>query len=239
MVVLICGISYIGYFMIRIFGSKKGIIMTGLLGGLVSSTAVTMAMAEKSKDDKNRNSVNMMVFGTIVANTVMFIRVIVTVFIVNKTLLKEFVPSILAMSLAGIFSCGVFWFLGHKSQSKAEVVHKSPFRIAPALKFGVFFVVVLFSLKVAQMHLGSLGIYIASTLSGFVDVDAVTLSMATIAGTEISGKVAATSIMLAVISNTLIKMGYSIVFGSKEFSRKLGVIMIIMVLLGIAALFVF
>lgn len=239
MVVLICGISYIGYFLVRIFGSKKGIGMTGFLGGLVSSTAVTMAMAQKSKDDKNKNSVNMLIFGTVIANTVMFIRVAVTVFIINSTLLKQFLPSILAMALTGAVSCAIIWYMGHKSESNAEVVHKSPFTIGPALKFGAFFVVVLFSLKIAQMYFGNTGIYVASMLSGFVDVDAVTLSMAAIAGIEIAEKVAATSIMLAVISNSIIKMGYSFVFGSKEFSRKLSLIMIIMVVLGVLALFVF
>jgi len=239
MVVLICAIGYIGYFLTRVLGPKNGIGLTGFLGGLVSSTAVTMTMAEKSKREKNKNSVNMLVFSTIVANTVMFARVAASVLIVNSSLLAELLPALAVMALAGIVSAGITWFSSSKSCCETKVEHKSPFRVSPALKFGAFFAVILFTLKAAEIYFGSTGIYIASLLSGFVDVDAVTLSMATIAGTGLSANIAATAIILAVMSNTIIKLGYSYVFGSKEFSKKVGLIMAVMIILGLITIFVF
>jgi uncharacterized membrane protein (DUF4010 family) len=237
MIVLICGIGYVGYFLIRLFGSRKGIGLAAVLGGLVSSTAVTMTMAQRSKEGKNTASPNMLVFGTIIANTVMFVRVAVAVFIVNSVLLKELLPALAAMAFVGFVSAGIIWFSSNKADSEAKVEHKSPFSMTHALKFGAFFAIVLFLLKAAQIYFGNTGTYIASLLSGFIDVDAVTLSMATIAGTGISESVAATAIILAVMSNTIIKLGYSFVFGSKEFSKKVGIVMGIMVSLGLAIVF--
>ncbi|MBN2095323.1 MAG: MgtC/SapB family protein [Candidatus Aenigmarchaeota archaeon] len=237
MVVLICAIGYIGYLLTRIFGSRNGIGLTGFLGGLVSSTAVTLAMAEKSKDEKNKTPANMLVLGAVVANTVMFIRVATAVLIVNSSLLPALLPALLVMGIVGIIFAGLLWQSSGKSCCETEVEHKSPFRLEPALTFGAFFAVVLFGLKAAQVYFGSAGIYLASVLSGFIDVDAVTLSMATIAGNGLTAEIAASAIILAVMSNTMIKLGYAFFFGSREFSKKLGLIMGIMIALGLLAVF--
>jgi len=238
MIVLICGIGYVGYVLTKIFGSNKGIGLTGLLGGLASSTAVTMTMAQKSKDEKS--AVNMLVFATIIANTVMFVRVAVVVAILNAPLLIKLLPPLSIMALAGLISAAIIWFMSHKAPgAEPKVDHKSPFRIGPALKFGIFFALILFFLKVGQIYFGSTGIYIASILSGFVDVDAVTLSMATISGFDTTLKISATAIILAVMSNTIIKIGYSAIFGSKEFSKKLSIAMISITVLGLFAVFLF
>jgi uncharacterized membrane protein (DUF4010 family) len=239
MVVLVCAIGYIGYFLIRILGPKTGVGLTGFLGGLVSSTAVTMNLAEKSKEEKGRDSANMLVFGTIIANTVMFGRVAVIVFIVSSNLFFELLPALLVMAIVGIAFAGYHWQFSKKNGREAKVRHKSPFSLMPALQFGAFFAFVLFALKAGQLYLGSLGIYAASLLSGFVDVDAVVLSSATIAGLEITTEVAATAIILAVMSNTIIKIGYAYVFGSREFSRKVGLALGLMAVLGLAAVLVF
>ncbi|MFH1173997.1 MAG: MgtC/SapB family protein [archaeon] len=237
MVVLFCAIGYVGYFLMKIFGSKKGIVLTGVLGGIVSSTAVTMTMASKSRTEKDANVRNMLVFGTLLANTVMFVRVAIIVFIVNKTLLFALWPALLVMTIVGLIAVGIIWVSTARTKTVMKVEHKSPFSISTAVKFGLLFAIVLFLLKLAQTYFGNTGVYIASILSGFADVDAVTLSMSTIAGSSIIASIAAIAIILAVASNTIIKLGYSYIFGSKEFARKLAITMLIMVVLGLLTAF--
>lgn len=241
MVVFICGMGYVGYILIKIFGSRQGIGITGLLGGLVSSTAVTLSMSERSKKETNISVVQILVLATILANIVMFIRVLIEVYFVNPNLLVKVVGPIAVMILVAGVSALVLWLRRdkHIKDGHADVDHKSPLRLLPALKFGLLFAVVLLVIKAAQLYLGQTGIYAASIITGFVDVDAITLSMANIAGVSLSADIAATAIVLAVLSNTLIKFGYAALFGSKEFKKRLGVVFSLVFLSGLIALLLF
>lgn len=243
MVVFISGMGFVGYILIRILGSKKGIGLTGLLGGLVSSTAVTMTFAGKSRKEKSKNITRLFVFATIIANAVMIVRVLIEVYVVNKSLLSAVLIPVSTMGGVAVVAALIMW-LSRKDKEeqpaltaeKSAVEHSSPLSMGPAIKFGILFGVVLFAVKLAQIYFGDTGLFIASIISGFVDVDAITLSMASLAGTEISAKVAATAITLAVMSNTIIKFGYAAIFGSKQFRNKLGIVFGLAVVAGIIAL---
>ncbi|PKP54306.1 MAG: hypothetical protein CVT90_01935, partial [Candidatus Altiarchaeales archaeon HGW-Altiarchaeales-3] len=158
MVVLICGISFIGYILMKIFGADRGIGMTGIIGGLVSSTAVTTTMAEKTK--QSNLILKACVFATIIASAVMFIRILVVVAVVNNALLEPILLPLLAMAGTGILISVIIW--SRKSRikpemDKTEVELKSPFSIIPALKFGLFFALVLIAAKAANMWFGESG----------------------------------------------------------------------------------
>lgn len=242
MVVFICGLSYVGYILVKIFGSNKGIGLTGLLGGMVSSTAITMSFAERTKKEKDVKIIRLLVFGTLIANAVMFIRVIIEVSVINKSLLPALLPPMVVMGVATLLSSLFLWWSANKSVSKSsdsDVVHKSPLTFGPAIKFGILFGVILFVVKAAQLYFGDTGVLIASVVSGFVDVDAITLSMASVAGTEVSMKVAVSAITLAVMSNTVVKFIYASLFGSKSFRNKLGVSFLFVVLAGLLTIFLF
>ena len=114
---------------------------------------------------------------------------------------------------------------------------KDPFRIIPALKFGAFFAFVLIISKLASVYFGDTGIYAASIVSGLADVDAITLTMATLARSTLTGSVAATSITLAAITNTLVKLAIAYVLGSREFGNKMAAILLPTVVAGLLALF--
>ncbi|MFH1588981.1 MAG: MgtC/SapB family protein [archaeon] len=238
MVVFISGLGYVGYIMIKVLGSKIGIGLTGLLGGLVSSTAVTMNFAGQSKKEKNVKIVRLFVFATLLANAVMFLRVIIEVYVVNKSILSELLVPMIIMFVVSL-GCALWLWMSRGNSTvsnETSVEHKSPFTIGPALKFGILFGVVLFVIKLAEVYFGDTGLYIASIVSGFVDVDAITLSMANLAGDTITEKVAATAITLAVMSNTIIKFGYAAIFGSKEFKKKLGISFVLIVVAGLLAI---
>jgi uncharacterized membrane protein (DUF4010 family) len=217
LVVFISGIGYIGYFLIRIFGAKSGIGLTGVLGGLVSSTAVTVTMSHRSRESSH--VLFPALFATVIANTIMFLRILVEVFVVQGSLVYDLLFPMVAMTAAGIFAAVYFW--NKKVPSDIDVDLKDPFRLTPALKFGIFFAFILVMSKLASQYLGETGVYAASLVSGLADVDAITLSMATLAGKEVVPEVAVNAIILAAVSNIVTKTSIAVLFGSAEFKKRI------------------
>ncbi|MGV8086931.1 MAG: MgtC/SapB family protein [Candidatus Woesearchaeota archaeon] len=243
MIVFISGMSFIGYILIKIFDSKKGLALTGILGGIVSSTAVTISLSGKSKEEKNAYLIKLLLFGVLIANTIMIIRVLIEVFVLNRELLKIVAIPLIVMMITALMCALYSWFTRDKIIKEKEIreendkiTHESPLNIGTALKFGILFGIILFVIKIAQIYFGKTGIYIASIVSGFVDVDAIVLSVASSSGADIPLKVAATAITLAVMSNILIKFVYASLFGSKQFRTELGIMMGIIILSGITAI---
>jgi uncharacterized membrane protein (DUF4010 family) len=112
---------------------------------------------------------------------------------------------------------------------KKDLQVKDPFRILPALEFGAFFAFVLLASKVTSLYFGDTGIYAASLVAGLADVDAITLSMATLAG-----NIAVRSIMLASMTNTVVKLVIAFLLGNREFGRRIAMIFLPTVAVSIA-----
>lgn len=214
MVVFISGISFVGYILMKWFG-EKGIPLLGALGGLASSTATTTSFADQSK--RGKGFYRAFAVGVLLANGVMFIRVLIEVFVLNRTLFDEMLIPLLSLALlTGIFS----YFLWRKAdQAKGKLELSSPFTIKPALKFGIFFAVILALVKIADIYLSSKGVYIVSFISGFADVDAITVSLSQLAQDSLSLDIARNGIILATLTNVAVKAGIAYWFGSKEFGR--------------------
>lgn len=229
MVVLVSLIGYIGYVLIRILGAERGLTLTGILGGLVSSTAVTTAMASEVKI--NREIISSAVFATVIASCTMFPRVLFVVLVVNRDLFIPLLPKLLSMTIVGV---ALAYLLMRKSAPLGkEVAVKDPFRIVPALKFGAFFAFVLLTSKLASTYFGDAGAYAAAVIGGLADVDAITLSMATLAKSTLNPEIAATAITLAAITNTLVKLSISYILGNREFGNRIATIFVPMILIGL------
>lgn len=235
MVILVAGISFLGYFLVKIIGSKKGYGILGFVGGLVSSTAVTLSMASESK--KNKKLVFPFVLATVIATCIMFIRIVFEVAIVNSSLLNTLVVPMLSMCAFGLFIVFIFYKRRHKEKQTKEVKFEQPFAIVPALKFGMLFALILFVSKIAQVMFGSTGIYITSVLSGLTDVDAITLTMSALSKSgSISNFVASTAIILAAASNTFVKAGMAYYLGSRKFGNRILLAFILILLVGVGIL---
>jgi len=243
MVVFISGISFIGYVLVKIFGEDKGIGITGLAGGLVSSTAVTMTMAAKVKE--NELLLRACVFATVIACAIMFMRIVIEVMVVNFSLLGYVLVSMLSMALTGVVLAAIVWkgkgiLLGEKMKienkeaERSELVLKSPFSLMPAIKFGLFFAVILLTANIVETYFGNSGIYALGVISGLADVDAITLTMATKAGAgEIADGIAVTTITLAAISNTIVKFSIAYLLGTRAFGKLIGMIFGVIILVGL------
>ncbi|NMB86369.1 MAG: MgtC family protein [Methanosaeta sp. PtaB.Bin018] len=233
-VVLVSLIGYVGYVLIRILGTERGLSLTGILGGLASSTALASAMASEAKE--NREIVSSAAFATAIASCTMFPRVLFIVLVVNRALFISLLPPLLIMTTVGVVLSYLLMIRRRPIIGK-EVIVKDPFRIVPALKFGALFAIVLLASKLASLYFGDAGTYAASIIAGLADVDAITLSMATLAQSTVDSNVAVTSIAIAAITNTLVKLAIAYILGSVEFGNKVAVIFVPMVTAGLLAVF--
>lgn len=229
MVVLVSLIGYIGYVLIRILGMERGLGLTGILGGLVSSTAVTTAMAAEVRLQKE--IISSAVFAATIASCTMFPRMLFIVLIVNRDIFLSLLPRLGSMTIVGVALAIVF--LRRRDEIGKNVALKDPFKILPALKFGAFFAFVLLTSKLASLYFGDAGTYAASVIAGLADVDAITLSMATLARSTLSPGIAVTAITLAAITNTFVKVLIAFILGTREFGMRIAVIFLPMMLTGL------
>jgi uncharacterized membrane protein (DUF4010 family) len=233
MVVFISGISFLGYVLIKMVGARRGIGLTGLLGGLASSTAVTLSFAERSHIDPDLERP----FGLaiIVAWTTMFPRVLVEVAAVNPALLRRLVLPMVAAALVGA-AYAAYLYLSQRTKTQEEIAFSNPFELAPALKFGLLYAVVLLVSRAAQIYLGDPGIYISSVVGGLADADAITLSMAELSSGSggLDPGTASRAIVLAAMANTAAKGGIVLASGTAALRRALlpGFVMMLAVGLG-------
>src|SRR5690606_24400600 len=218
MVVFISGLSFLGYVLIQAVGAKRGVGLTGILGGLASSTAVTLMFAERSRD---ANALSRpLALGLLLAWTIMFGRVLVEVGVVNAPLLAEAWLPITAGGVAGLTWAGVL-YLRERPQGETEPQSFSnPFKLKTAVQFGLLYGVILIAARAASMYFGTAGVYVSAVASGVADVDAITLSMAELSrGDGLPAETAARAIVLATVSNTLVKGGIVVALGGAGIRR--------------------
>ncbi len=238
MVIFISGISFLGYLLIKIVGPRQGIGLTGLLGGLASSTAVTLSFTQRST--REQTLAKPFAMAIMVAWTVMFARVLVVVSALNRSLLNVLWLPLGVAAVVGLGYCG-YLFLSQRTSEAGNVDFANPFELGPAMKFGLLYAVILFVAKAAQVYLGEAGIYLSSVLGGLTDVDAITLSLSQLSrgGADALGlDTAARGIVFACISNTVVKGGMVLAGGSRELRRALlpGFLAMLGATLGVALL---
>ncbi len=236
MVVLISGLNFASYVLVKVVGQEHGIGITGLLGGLVSSTAVTLGFSQRSRQD--RELAGTFTLGILVAWTVMFFRVLLVVGLIDLALARRLAPGIGMLGAVNLAICA-WLFRRNRSDQKGQVKSGSnPFELGEAVKFGLIFGVVTFLAKAAQVYLGNAGLYLAGAVAGLTDVDAIALSMAglTQADASMAGP-AARAVLIAVLSNTLVKTGMAVSLGSPELRKSFLPSAITLLVVGILAAF--
>lgn len=218
MVVLISGLNFASYILVKTVGADRGIGLTGLLGGLVSSTAVSLGLAQRSRTEPAH--ARMLALAILAAWTVMFFRVVVLASVVSPALGRR-----LALGLGGLglVSLAIVLVLrGRQGPTERGSVSAgaNPFELGQAIRFGALFGVVTLAAKAAQHYLGETGLYLAGALAGLTDVDAITLSMARLArGEPASLGAAARTIVIAALANTLVKGTMAAVMGHASLRR--------------------
>jgi uncharacterized membrane protein (DUF4010 family) len=204
LVLLISSLSLVGYVATRLLGARRGIPLTGITGGLVSSTAVTLAFARQSRDPAYADAVPALASGILFAWAVMFVRVIVEVLVVNRALLGQVLVPFAAMALVATAAALYLRRRAPPGNPVAGVPLRNPFSLRAAAKFAAFFALVLLVVKLVQTYAPGHGVYFVAALAGTTDVDAITLSMAQYARAG-SNQIAVQAITVAALTNTVVK----------------------------------
>ncbi|MDO6385962.1 DUF4010 domain-containing protein [Uliginosibacterium sp. 31-12] len=245
LVVLISALSLVGYVAMRWLGSARGVAVTGLTGGLVSSTAVTLSLARESRSaaDPARQLDDAYAAGVLIAWSVMFVRVLVMVTLLNVALLRPLLAPFTAMLLVNAALAGWYYHqslrdMAHQIERVGVVPLKNPFSLWAATKFGLLFAVVLLLVELARRSFSASGLIYVAVLAGMTDVDAITLSMVDFARAPEQLQLAAYAVVAAVWANTLAKAALTLVLGSRGMARRVCFATVVMLVLGGAVLLV-
>jgi uncharacterized membrane protein (DUF4010 family) len=217
MAVLISALSFLGYISLKIIGNK-GILITATAGGLFSSTAVTFTLSRMFNENKKNHY--LYAAGISIANAIMFARVYIETLIVNQDLSKEILIPYLLATLFGLFYS---YYLYKKSISEKltmQLKSKNPLEIDEAIKFAIIFAVIYAAAELVSNRYGNIGIYILSFFSGITDVDAITLSLSSLAHNKISSISAVNGIIIASITNSIVKF-FIAVFIARKLTKEL------------------
>lgn len=209
LVILISGLSLVGYVAVRLLGAAYGTVVTGFAGGLASSTALTLGFARQSRIDPTSTGADALAAGILTAWAVMFVRVIITIAIVNSDLLPATIKSFGALTLVTGLLAAFFYLRGLRRRpvtTSGEVVSVSnPFNLVSAVQFALLFALVLVVVELTRQHAPEGGIYVVSAIAGLTDVNAITLSLAQQASDAAAFEVAARALGIAALANTLVK----------------------------------
>ena len=228
MVVLISGIGFVGYIALKWFG-EKALSVTGVLGGLASSTAVTMQFARRSKKEAALSRA--LATGVILANGVMFLRVLLVTAVVNLALFWSlFLPLAGLILLTAIFG---YVLLQKMKKNNGKMQLQSPLTLKPAIQFALLFAGILALVKIASVFFAAKGIYVLSFLAGSVELDAIVLSLSQLAKNGILQETAQKGVLLAVVGQLLVKSSLAYWLGGKAFRKLVVSSFALMAALGI------
>lgn len=239
LVILISALSLVGYAAVRFFGASRGTALTGLSGGLVSSTAVTLAFSRRSREDSGAGLAPSLAAGILLAWGVMFVRVVVIVAVANAALVGRLVVPF--ATLAAVCALTAAWQLRAGARAAPEPASPTlgltnPFSLTEAAKFALFFAGVLLVVALTRKYFPGQGVYVVAALAGLTDVDAISLSMAGYAKQGGDPDVAVNAIVIAALSNTLVKVG--LVVGLAAASLKARTVVATALLLAAAAVLI-
>jgi uncharacterized membrane protein (DUF4010 family) len=239
LVILISGLSLVGYVATRMLGAGRGVPLTGLFGGLVSSTAVTLTFARRSRDEGGHaGAADAFAAGILLAWAVMFARVVVAVAVVSPAIVQPLLAPMLSL---GVLSIGAAAVCYQRSSAPApareDVPLKNPFSLSSAIRFALLFAAVLLVVKLVQTYFPGSGLYAVSALAGLTDVDAITLSVAGSARDgSVAPGVAVTAIVIAALTNTFVKAGFVLSIASPELKQRIAVVVGLLVVGAAASL---
>jgi uncharacterized membrane protein (DUF4010 family) len=219
MVVLISGVSLIGYLALRLAGAKRSLLLIGTLGGLVSSTATTLVYARQSHIRPDTTALAAAVI--VIANITVLLRLTVIGAIAAPDALPQLLPVLAAGAACGLLP--VYWLsrVAVERDGVNPPAAKNPTQLRVAAGFGLVYAGVLFGAAWLSQVWGSRGLYAMAVVSGIADVDAVSLSSLQLFNTgRIDAGTAVTAIVAAYLSNSVFKLAIALAAGSAALARR-------------------
>jgi uncharacterized membrane protein (DUF4010 family) len=224
MVVLVAAISYVGYFATRLMGTERGILITGLFGGLASSTVVALSLARRAAHDLH--APNLLAAGATIASAIMWPRIILIVSAIDPDLALRLAIPIAASTIVAV--AGALW-LAHRGRDEEKALATgaekmpatNPLDVGTAIRFGLILTAITVAARAASAWAGASGLLLVAGISGLVDVDAISLSVATMSVHQlIAPSVAIGAILLAAVVNTVLKPAMALAIGGSSMGLR-------------------
>ncbi len=238
-VVFISGIGFVGYVLIKLVGPGKGIWLTGVLGGIASSTALTLNLAGRSRE--NEDYAPDFTLGIVLSWSVMYVRLYLICIVLSGSLAKPLALPLLLPVVPGLAYAAFLKIRERNIQHEHCGDFSNPFHLGPAIKFGLVFTCVMFIANAARVYLGSGALLACSFLGGAAEMDAVAFSVIDMhlkAGLDVRNLVLA--FLFASLANTLTKGGLVFFLGAKSMRKSIvpAVVLICSVTVGLIGLYI-
>lgn len=236
-VLLLSALNFAGYLARRAVGETRGFGIAGALGGLVSSTAVTLAFAQRSRSEPRHGPA--LGLGVLAACTILIPRVLVVSWALNPAVGLAILPALVLPLAVGL--AVVLYLRRRRPEETEETDHppvENPLQLWAALRMALLFQAVLLGLEFARDRFGEAGLYGTAAFMGLTDMDALTYSMSRMAGTTVDATVAARVVVVGVTANTVLKLAASLAIGSAGFRRVAGRGLAALALVTLAGLWV-
>lgn len=233
--VMIAAISFAGYIAIKAAGDKAGILLTGVAGGLASSTAVTVTFGEMARENPEKSGP--LSAGALFSSATMVARVLAVVAAVGTSLLPK-VALPLVLGGTGLLVVAFFLFRQDKESVAGGRLNLSdPFELSTVLKFGLILTVITAASKLLTRVGSGQGVYLLAAFSGIADVDAMTLSMSRLASDPASVTLAANAILIVVAVNTVAKAVIGWATGGAAYGKPMMAAAAVAIVMGAVGLF--
>jgi uncharacterized membrane protein (DUF4010 family) len=222
--------------MMRLLGARAGIAITGLVGGLASSTATTLAFSRRSKDDPGLSA--SYALAVVVACTVMLGRILVVVGLLNHELAVSLILPFVLMAVPGAGFALWVWLASRRQRNDVETptLH-NPLSLGIAIKFGLIYAVVAFLVKAATSLGLQDGLLPLSFVSGLTDMDAISLLMANSRNdASVAAPLATQCVIVAALGNSVLKGGFALALGSPGLRRQVTLVLGLTLVAGIGSL---
>lgn len=217
MVVLITGVNFTGYIAMRWLGERAGSALTGLIGGLASSTAVTLSFSRRSVGEPDGHGA--FAVAIMLAQLSMLVRLAVLMLILCLPFAQYMAIPWAVLIIAGLAACGIVSFRHREKTAGAVLQIKNPLDLGSAIKFGLLYAAVVFLIEKTGTVAGT-GFFAVSFLSGIPDTAAVVMSLANqVSEAQTAMHHAGMGILVAVLSNTLVKLGIALALGRGAFRK--------------------
>lgn len=230
MVVLIASISFVGYFAIKIGGTKRGILFTSLFAGLSSSTALTLQFSHLSREQPHLSG--LLATGVLVSCGTMFPRLLIVLSVINPLLVEQIAYPALGTMAALYLPAWWIWRRCHIEPVEPNSKQSNPLALQSALLFGLVLAGIILLSHALTEWFGESGVLILAGISGMTDVDAISLALGRQSVTILSVEVASLAILIAAAVNTLVKMSMVAIIGGRALWHKVVPVMSSAVMLG-------
>jgi uncharacterized membrane protein (DUF4010 family) len=216
-VLLFSGLNFLGFAARRIVGASRGLGITGALGGVVSSTAVTFSFSRQSRSETQLGVP--LAQGVIAACTVLIPRVLVVSAAFNPDVALALLPLLLPAFLIGVAFFTIGWRSDRATPSVVPPDDVNPLHLGAAIRMAIAFQVAMLLISFVQRVWGTAGVYSTAGVLGLTDVDALTVSMSR-PQASLAVATAAHAIAIGILANTLLKLMVAVVLGRLTFRRR-------------------